>query len=333
MIHKLSRATTYLQTFVINPSTGEHKLRSYATGFFIRATNALLLVTNWHVVTGLNPADPSLSSIPPPHYLKATVIGKHGFVTELSLPLYGSSMTPLWEEHPSGSDVDIAIYPLPFTLENHFDFIDIHSAEDDAVIAEKVARDVFILGYPFSRDEMRDVFGEDAPYYIPVWKRGSIATEPALRLGRRILLIDSLSRAGMSGAPIVIAQDDKLLGAGNAANSDVFRCMLSGESSALDVIRQIDTDALTEETVKRFRFLGVYSGTIGSTRLSEIALGKCWHAETLRDLVENAQRGAMPYHAPVQNEHYDAFFAQFAGGELTLRSVDGKVVEKTRLYE
>lgn len=332
MIHKLSRTTTYLQTFVIHPQTGEHKFRSHATGFFIRATDALLLVTNWHVVSGLDPANPSVSTGPTPHYLKATVISKRGSVTELSLPLYGPSVTPRWEEHPLGGDVDIAIYPLPYALEKHFEFIDIHSAEDGDSIDEKVARDVFILGYPFSRDEMREVFGEGAPYYMPVWKHGSIATEPALRLGRRVLLIDSLSRAGMSGAPIVIAQDDKLLGAGNGANSAVFRQMLAGESNALDAVRQIDTEALTEKTVKRFRFLGVYSGTIGSTRLAEVALGKCWHAETLRDLVANSKRGAMPHHAPITNEHYDAFLAQFADGELTIKDVDGEVIERTRIY-
>lgn len=332
MIHPLSRATTYLQTFIIHPQTGEHILWSHATGFFIRAANALLLVTNWHVVTGLDPDNPTVSKTPPPHYLKATVISKSRILTELTLPLYRSSMEPLWQEHSSGGAIDIAIYPLPLTLEKYYEFVDIHAAEDDAPITEKVARDVFILGYPFSRNEMREVFGEDAPYYMPVWKRGSIATEPGLRLGGRVLLIDSLSRAGMSGAPIVVSQDDKLLNPGHRANSEVFRQMLAGEVDALEGLSQIDTEALSEVTVKHFRFLGVYSGTIGSTRLAEIALGKCWHVDVLRDLVANSRAGNMPSHAPLPSEHYDAFYAEFAGGNLVFRNADGEVTGRTRIY-
>jgi hypothetical protein len=330
VIHTLSRATSYLQTFIIHPQTGEHKLRSHATGFFIRATNTLLLVTNWHVVTGLDPANPTVSKVPPPHYLKATVISKKNMVTELSLPLYGPSMEPLWEEHSLGGEVDMVVYPLSLTLEKYFEFVDMHSAEDNAPIIEKVASDVFILGYPFSRDEMHEVFGDQAPYYIPIWKCGSIATEPALRLGKRVLLIDSLSRAGMSGAPIVIAQDDKFVNPRNRENSELFRQILAGEDSTLDALSQIDTKALTEVTVKRFRFLGVYSGTIGSTRLAEVALGKCWHVEVLRDLVANSRAGNMPAHAPLSNEHYDAFLAQL-GGSLAFKNEDGEIIERVRM--
>lgn len=332
MIHKLSRATSYLQTFVILPLTGEHKLRSHATGFFIRMKNMLLLVTNWHVVTGLDPANPTVSNIPPPHYLKATVISKCGTtVTELTLPLYGPTMKPIWDEHPSGGEVDIVVYPIPLEYEKHFEFVDMHSAEDAEPINEKVASDVFILGYPFSRDEMHQVFGEDAPYYRPIWKRGSIASEPALRLGNRVLLIDSLSRAGMSGAPIVIAQDEKVLNAGSEANSEAFKRLLSGEGGAIKAMSQIDTKALTEVTVKRFRFLGVYSGTIGSTRLSEVALGKCWHVEVLCDLLANPRSGSMPAHAPDKNAHYDAFLAQSPQGTLTRKDEEGRIIERIQI--
>jgi hypothetical protein len=330
VIHKLSSATSYLQTFIIHPQTGEHILRSHATGFFIRSHTSLLLVTNWHVVTGLDPANPTVSKIPPPHYVKATVISKKKMVTELSLPLYGKSMEPLWEEHSLGSQVDMVVYPLSISLEKYFDFVDIYTAEDDTSIIEKVARDVFILGYPFSREEMHEVFGGEAPYYIPIWKRGSIASEPALRLGNRVLLIDSLSRAGMSGAPIVIAQDDKVMNPGNKENFDLFNRMLAGDNSALNAIAKIDIKELTEVTVKRFRFLGVYSGTIGSTRLAEVALGKCWHVEVLRELVANSRAGDMPAHAPLANYHYEAFLAEL-GGNLVFRNVGGEIIEKVQM--
>lgn len=333
MIHKLSTATTYLQTFIIHPQTGKHILRSYATGFFIRTQKALMLVTNWHVVTGLDPANPSVANVPPPCYLKATVYSKSRMVTELSLPLYSASMEPRWKEHSSGRNVDVIFYQLPLALDTYFDFVDIHSAEDDATITENVAKDVFILGYPFSRDEMREAFGEEAPYYLPIWKRGSIATEPTLRLGKHVLLIDSLSRAGMSGAPVVIAQDDKLMNVGSQENYEAFNKILTGETGALEALAQLDTKTMTEVTVKRFRLLGVYSGTIGSTRLPEIALGKCWHVEVLRALISTPRHGIMPFHAPVKNDHYDTFLAERPDGSITFRNADGEVVEQVQMRE
>jgi len=326
VIQTLSRATTYLTTYFIDQRTGEPTLRSHATGFFLRANTALLLVTSWHVVSGLDPVDPSLVVNSPPHFLKVSVVDNEGSLSEISLPLYGSSMQPMWEEHPDGSKVDIAIYPLPLTLEKYFQFVDIQSAEDSAQIAEAVGKDVFILGYPFSSYEMRRVFGEDAAYYLPIWKHGTIATEPALRLGhRRVLLIDSLSRPGMSGAPIVIAQDAHLLRAQSETNSKVMERILAGDHHA---ILELDQKALADEKVKQFQFLGVYSGVIGSTRLAEVALGRCWHMDTLHELVANARPGVMPFHAPLPNAHYEAFLAQFPPrGDLILKNADGDVAK------
>lgn len=321
MIHKISRATTYLTTFYIDPNTGAQVERSRATGFFVRVKGALLLVTNWHVVTGLNPSDTTSIKDPPPHFIKATIIGRNNVLTELSFPLYTPALEPMWGEHLDGPKVDIAIYELPTALERHFHFVDIHSTEDDVDITEAVAKDVFIVGYPFGRKEMEGGFGDNAPYYFPIWKRGTIATEPALRLGHGVLLIDSLSRPGMSGSPVFIAEDTRMMRAANEANNDVMKRILAGESTA---ILDLDHKAITNETVKHFRFLGVYSGAIGSTRLAEVALGVCWRADILRDLIENAVVGVMPNHAPMPNAHVEAFLTQFKnGGELVFRNKNG----------
>lgn len=324
MIHRLSRATTYITTHFVNASSGKLEARSRATGFFIRVRTAILLVTNWHVVTGINPAEPTSMRAPAPHLLKATLVGKDGMVTELSLPLYNSDLTPRWEEHPDGSGVDLAIYALPLGLEAYFDFVDIHSAEDAVDIKETVAKDVFIIGYPFSRDEMEEGFGKKSPYYLPVWKRGTIASEPAVQFEKRRLLIDSLSRPGMSGSPIVVAEDAKLLVARNAKDADVLRRIEAGDHNALF---ELDSALMDGETVKQFRFLGVYSGVMGTTRLSEVALGVCWHKDILRELIAKAVTGRMPFHAPLSNEFLDAFFASFPqAGTMIRKNEAGEVV-------
>ncbi|MGN6235921.1 trypsin-like peptidase domain-containing protein [Dyella sp.] len=330
MIHALSRATTYLTTYFINPVNGEHIARSRATGFFVRAKNALLLVTNWHVVTGLNPADPSVlaaGSMPPPHYLKVTVANRKGGLSELTLPLYKKSMEPIWDEHQDGCKVDVVVYVLPLYLEDHFHFVDILSAEGGEVIDENVGNDVFILGYPFGRDEMEAAFGDDAPYYLPIWKRGTIASEPALRLKERVLLIDSLSRPGMSGAPIVAARDSRVMRATSRENSEVFARIKAGDRNAF---KDIDMTAVKDDYVRNFQFLGVYSGVIGNSRMTELALGLCWHADVIQQLFDNHRIGVMPFYAPEKSEYYDAFLDRLpAPGGLIHRDMGGKVSEHT----
>ena len=333
MIHPLSRATTYVETYAIRAGDGQRIMRGYATGFFVRTEQALLLVTNWHVVTGLDPENPSVMSLSalPPSFIKLTMRSKSEWLTELTVPLYGREGRPLWEEHPEGPAVDMVIYPLSLTLESYFVLVDIRAAVGGSEIDETVSKDVFILGYPFSKDEMRLGFGTDAPYYFPVWKRGSIATEPDVRLTGRILLIDSLTRPGMSGAPVLIAEDETLIRIGSAENAAIFEQRQRGEMSALDALCALDTKSLSSMTEKRFRFLGVYSGVIGNTRLQQVALGKCWHIDALRELIANSRAGVMPYHSPVPNPHYDAFFDELAGGELIRKDVTGTIVERVPL--
>ncbi len=332
MIHPLSSATTYIETYCFSPSDGRHLSITHATGFFVRTKNALLLITSWHVVTGLNPADPSKMNKPTcPYFMKLSVRSKKGWLTEITVPLYDADMTPRWREHPEGHAVDIAVLELPLALENYYDFVDIQGASDDYSIEETIAKEVFILGYPFSKEDMKASFGEGTVYYLPVWKRGSIASEPKVRFGGRMLLIDSLSRPGMSGAPVLIAQDEKVMRAGSSENAAVFDKIKAGDVSDLDSILALDASKLTDGTVKRFNFLGIYSGVIGSTRLAEVALGKCWHAEALRELTMDHRDGVMPYHAPVQNDFYDAFLEELAGGKLIIKNKSGEVTETVLL--
>jgi len=263
--------------------------------------------------------------------MKLTVCSKAGWLTELTAPLYDRKMAPLWKEHPEGPAVDAVIYPLPRRLEDHFVFVDIQDAVSDTEIDDTVAKDVFILGYPFSKEEMKSSFGINAAYYLPIWKRGSIATEPRVRLGGRILLIDSLSRPGMSGAPVVIAQDEKMVHATDARNSAILGLIRRGEIAARDAIRGLDAQSLRIATEKQFNFLGLYSGVIGNTRLQQVALGKCWHFDTLRELAANHRPGVMPYHSPMPNQFYEAFIDDLAGGELIRKNVHGEIVERVPL--
>lgn len=325
MTHILSHTTTYLETFIIHPVTGEHTLRSHASAFFIEYKNELFLVTNWHVVTGIDPEKPQYNDVnnPSPHYIKIVVINKKSIVVEITLPLYDADMNPLWEEHLKGSNVDIIAYPLPNEYKDLFFCININNAANNLNIREEIAKNTFIIGYPFSKKDLHDLGSSDSAYFLPIWKGGTIATEPKNLLGNGVILIDTLSRPGMSGSPVVIAQDEKRINLGTIKNSNLYKEWKEGIISSEEYSKNLDKSSTYEENVKEFLFLGIYSGVIGNTRLNQVALGKCWHKNLLIEIINNSHKGKMPYHQPIKNEHYDLFFKQF-NGSITTKNKNGE---------
>ena len=82
----------------------------------------------------------------------------------MSLPLYDDELKPRWDQHPEGSSVDLALYPLDPVLEDHFHVLDVSDAIRGKKLEETVAKDVFIIGYPFGylMSRLRRLFGRSA---------------------------------------------------------------------------------------------------------------------------------------------------------------------------
>jgi Trypsin-like peptidase domain len=148
--------------------------------------------------------------------------------------------------HPDrGQLVDIGVLKVPESIADKQK----KTAElPNSSLPIRVGQDVFVLGYPR---------GLALQFEFPVWKRGSIASEPHFDIGEEsIILIDTSTREGMSGAPVVALsrdpyrRDDGSVGAGNAA-----------------------------------RLLGVYSGRIGKNEEQEIQLGRCWKAVLIEEII------------------------------------------------
>jgi hypothetical protein len=126
-----------------------------------------------------------------------------------------------------------------------------------------VGMDVFILGYPFAIE---------LPGY-PVWKRGSIASEPELAavtsaLGSAVkqtdyMLVDTASRPGMSGAPVIRR---------SWWNHDL----------------QASYFAVTGEPIDRF--IGVYSGRAHTDGPHEAQIGLVWNASLIEEIIVGQRR-------------------------------------------
>jgi len=222
-----------------------------ATGFVVQSTAGPLLVTNWHVLSGLNPdtRQPLSQSGAVPDCLRlvhhSTTLGT--WVTREET-LLGQDGEPRWLEHTRGEAVDVAALPLQeIDSEVQLRPLDLSLADTDMV--PEIAMPVSIIGFPL---------GLTGPGVFPIWKTGHIASEPQLDYaGQPTFLIDATTRGGMSGSPVVI----KMSG-GYKTRSGKYT--LAGGVKTL--------------------FLGIYSGRI--RRDSEI--GKVWRPEAIRDVLARA---------------------------------------------
>jgi hypothetical protein len=111
---------------------------------------------------------------------------------------------PGWLEHPQyGHDMDVGALRLDNLADVEARFnAHVVPWEPEPVAGQQiwVAQDVFVVGYPF---------GLSSGFRLPLWIRGTIASEPAFNYVHRekalpLFLIDARSRSGQSGSPVLL---------------------------------------------------------------------------------------------------------------------------------
>ena len=209
---------------------GERKLAS-ATGFCLQHEGRWFLVSAWHCLSGRN------------RYSHQTIDRRGAFPNQVNLAFWRNNFglwthktfdlcdeneAPLWLEHPSlGSKVDLAV--LPIELDEDLVPRTPHGKENATDMNIEVAMDVFIIGYPL---------GIAVWKRFPIWKRATIASDYSLDAdGLPMFLVDTASRRGMSGAPVIARTS------GSYVPSQGGMRLLSGVNTYT-------------------KFLGVYSGRI-----------------------------------------------------------------------
>lgn len=225
-----------------------------ATCFFVKRNNVTFLITNWHVVTGRNPKTLEIvhSKGLIPDQIKVAIFKDQQTVerADILFDLYKNDGTPLWKEHPSyKQNVDVVAIEvkIPDGLAVSFveDCIESFNEKTQAGIAD----DVFVVGFPF---------GLSVAEKFPIWKRASVASEPVLDAeGLPLLYVDTATRSGMSGSPVVFRQRRgvSLMNEEKTQFSRYFMC-----------------------------FVGVYSGRIGDNKDFTVQLGKVWKASVIDEI-------------------------------------------------
>lgn len=224
----------------------------HGTGFMWKVRNQYYLVTNWHVLSMYdffrqrNLRDDAGR----PNVLRALFNVSTGSFEKQrwAIRIRDEDDKPLWLIHPCRR-VDVAVLPIPFRPEELTIALYPLNILANATLRINIGMDVFILGYPFKIE----------PPAYPVWKRGSIASEPQLaRITTDYFLVDTASRPGMSGAPVI-------------------RRSWTNHMEEPGVVALIDPPLN--------RFIGVYSGRLPTDHSYEAQLGLVWDASLIDEII------------------------------------------------
>jgi hypothetical protein len=164
-----------------------------STGFTEQFNNKVFLITNWHCVTGRDPftgKETSEDGITPDsvsiHLHSWDGASVHVFNPTYRRVEINYRKGSKWLMHKSGQSIDIVACDITdLDFDGGFKaFLSNMVNHRDAVV--QVGAEVFILGFPT---------GLTPTGSLPIWKRGSIATEPSAPAGEEpCFWIDAATR-------------------------------------------------------------------------------------------------------------------------------------------
>lgn len=223
----------------------------HGTGFIWKSGSNHYLVSNWHVfaMRDFFSGEKLAPKAPVPNNFHTHFNIHRGSFEKQQCKIWirDENDTPQWYIHPSRR-VDIAVIPL--NLNTSIATLYPINVIANAKLRIEVGMDVFLLGYPF----------KIAPPFYPIWKRGSIASEPQLApLTTNFMYVDTASRPGMSGAPVI------------------------RRSWSSHVIEAGYVDLSSGGPINRF--VGVYSGRIPTHLSHEMQLGLVWSAFLIDEII------------------------------------------------
>jgi hypothetical protein len=232
------------------------------TGFYLKHDGAWYIATNWHVLSGRNPADGQprhVGGAIPDHCIYHTAHSEPGRIAwkahafALGDALSGSAT---WLQHPTeGQGVDVAVFRLPDDEVGAAKDLLAPDGHDDQMYLD-IGAEVFLPGYPL---------GLTGGGGMPIWKRASLATSLDFGegIGRRVL-VDTASREGMSGSPCLAL-----------CNWQYYR--KDPSSMKMTIVKQPLT----------CRLVGVYSGRLNASDQLEAQLGMVWHKNLIMETMAN----------------------------------------------
>ncbi|MEP6342322.1 MAG: hypothetical protein ABJ275_03330 [Maricaulaceae bacterium] len=229
--------------------------KSVMSGFIWRNDGADFLITNWHNVTGLHPdSEEPIGSFTPTHFCceyKAVKNDDQSIASgTVDLSLYNNEENPKWIEHPQGRLIDVVAIPFyDDDLPDNYDLLALNEQDFQKDWNPRIGSEGFIVGYPE---------GFSGPLTTPIWKRGSVSTEPSLdHQEKPMFLVDTIGNKGLSGSCVI------------GRSSGIF--MKGGKLTGTEIIGTWEN------------FIGIYSGRVSDEGIGS-QLGRVWKASVLEEI-------------------------------------------------
>ena len=180
--------------------------------FYLKKDGFAYLVTNWHVVTGRNHLKPNFFNSNLPNKIRFQLhlktnretwvtLGKTKEIEIIINNQYGEA--PEWLEHPKYRNlVDVVVVKIALNKIDDCAYMalsDFTGFENNKKFTPEPMEDVFVIGYPW---------GLSSHGIIPLYKRGSVASEPEVNIYDELrlpgFLIDCRTTGSMSGSPVLV---------------------------------------------------------------------------------------------------------------------------------
>ncbi len=170
---------------------------SQGTGFFFVKDNVLYLVSNYHVITGSAPdkgKDPIGDSIE--FYFHKDKFNPKN-VKKVTYPLLTKSGLQVWKSSTEYKNADVSVILIPPYLYDGCQVSAITEKWAEAQIKVRPTSPLTLVGYPYGYYDKHNS--------LPIWKTGSIASEPHVDFeDKPLFVIDISAFPGMSGAPAFV---------------------------------------------------------------------------------------------------------------------------------
>ncbi len=177
-----------------------------ATGFFYSTKTKTYFITNNHVVGGefyINEYRKSHKSIivPDDSLIKKISIRLYdtriGKTFDVQIPINEKSYIIFYSDSQNKQLMDAVAIPINDAIKIQLKGVYVLSNNDiNNDLNLSPGMELFITGFP-SDPDLNNIY--------PIWKRGTIASEPNLKeIGNYFFIIDATTRKGMSGSPVFI---------------------------------------------------------------------------------------------------------------------------------
>ena len=176
------------------------KIISQGTGFYYvlkgsSQNDILFLITNYHVLTGHSPEEIETPKGDNIIFYFHKNIQNPGDVKEIKYPLFTKNGKSIWLCSKKYPQADIAIIPLVSSIFSDCEIKGISEDWTKGNMRIRPTSSITLIGYPYGYYDKKN--------WLPVWKTGSIASEPDIDFeGKPLFLVDVSAFPGMSGSPV-----------------------------------------------------------------------------------------------------------------------------------